>query len=71
MTNLRFSFLQVPAGLDSYGKTEQANLCLQHAINTLRRLGNNADADAIAFAWYGCGRDEHTLALFHQVYALN
>jgi hypothetical protein len=74
MTAPSFSFLAVPNQIKNdryYDKIEKANLCIQHAINVLRGLGNNADADLIAREWRCCGRDEQTLSLFRQVYALN
>jgi hypothetical protein len=50
---------------------QKANLCIQHAINALRGLGNNADADLVHELWRRCGRDDQTLSLFRQVYALS
>jgi hypothetical protein len=69
-----FSFLVVPSQITNdryYDKIQKANLCIQHAINALRGLGNNADADLVHELWRRCGRDDQTLSLFRQVYALS
>ena len=74
MTAPSFSFLVVPSQITNdrnYDKTQKANLCIQHAINVLRGLGNNAEADLIHELWRRCGRDDQTLSLFRQVYALS
>jgi hypothetical protein len=74
MTAPSFSFLVVPSQITNdrcYDKIQKANLCIQHAINALRGLGNNAEADLVHELWRRCGRDDQTLSLFRQVYALS